>query len=50
MDPQTRRAIQSLTRELQRTQAELARVKRGSRRPQLGHSSIDSGEIGRAHV
>lgn len=45
MDPQTRRAIQSLTRELQRTQAELARVKRGSRRPQLGHSSIDSGAL-----
>jgi len=45
MDPQTRRAIQSLTRELQRTQAELARLKRGSRRPQLGHSSIDSGAL-----
>lgn len=45
MDAETRRAISKLAQELTRTQAELARVKRGSRRPQLGHSSIDSGAL-----
>lgn len=45
MDAETRRAISKLTRELARTQDELARVKRGSRRPQLGRSSIDTGSL-----
>ncbi|WP_431870791.1 hypothetical protein [Nocardiopsis eucommiae] len=45
MDAATRRAIEGLTRELQRTQAELATVKRASRRPQLGFSSIESGSL-----
>lgn len=45
MDAQTKRAIDQLTQELLRTQAELATVKRASRRPQLGHSSIESGSL-----
>lgn len=45
MDAQTRRAIDQLAHELQRTQAELARVRRGQRGPQLAHSSIDTGAL-----
>ena len=45
MDAQTKRAIDALTQELLRTQAELATVKRGQRRPQLGNSSIDTGSL-----
>ncbi|MEU3020082.1 hypothetical protein ABZ635_22105 [Nocardiopsis sp. NPDC007018] len=45
MDAATKRAIEGLTRELQRTQSELATVKRASRRPQLGFSSIESGSL-----
>lgn len=45
MDAQTKKAIDSLTKELLRTQADLATVKRGQRRPQLAHSSIDSGAL-----
>lgn len=45
MDAATKRAIEALTRELQRTQADLATVKRAGRRPQLGFSSIESGSL-----
>ena len=45
MDAATKRAIDQLTGELLRTQAELATVKRGQRRPQLGSSSIDRGAL-----
>lgn len=45
MDASTRRAIQTLTRELQRTQAEVDTLRRATRRPQLGHSSIDTGSV-----
>lgn len=45
MDVEARRAIQRLSGELQRTQSELRAALRGQRRPQLGHSSIDSGTL-----
>lgn len=44
-DSALRRQVAQLAAELARTQAEVRTLRRGSRRPQLGHSSIDSGSL-----
>lgn len=40
-----RRQVAQLATELARTQAQVRTLRRGARRPQLGHSSIDSGSL-----
>lgn len=44
-DSALRRQVAQLAAELARTQAEVHTLRRGARRPQLGHSSIDSGSL-----
>lgn len=44
-DSALRRQVAQLASELARTQAEVHTLRRGARRPQLGHSSIDSGSL-----
>lgn len=44
-DSSLRRQVAQLASELARTQAEVHTLRRGARRPQLGHSSIDSGSL-----
>ena len=44
-DSALRRQVAQLASELARTQAEVRTLRRGARRPQLGHSSIDSGSL-----
>lgn len=44
-DSALRRQVAQLAAELARTQAEVRTLRRGARRPQLGHSSIDSGSL-----